>query len=209
MGHEFLHSGVIADVYDLLPKAFRVELCKGISGRGNSYVPPIDRLNAIWKWLPEEVDRINAGLQFSEARGPDSAQSSSSKSGQKSQSKRVNNINAKGHPKGGLKQAPKSNSQPGKPEFKTCKDCKRKHSHLYYCEKFRNTLVKDRHTICRSNNVCFKCLRMDSQVDHTNLAQWRIDHQTKCDSDWLCEEDGCDTKPDNSRLNSLYKIKCF
>ena len=60
MVDEFLHSGIIGDIYDLLPKEFCKELSKGITGHGSVYVSPQDRLDGLWKWIPEEVDRINS-----------------------------------------------------------------------------------------------------------------------------------------------------
>ena len=64
-------------------------------------------------------------------------------------------------------------------------------------------MVKDRHKICKSAKVCFQCLRLDSEVDLSDVKTWRSNHQNACDSSWLCKEDGCHQKPPHRQYNIL------
>ena len=44
---------------------------------------------------------------------------------------------------------------------------------------------------CVRAQICFSCLRLDSDVKHKDMAQWQEDHQVDYNLDWICTEDNC------------------
>ena len=88
------------------------------------------------------------------------------------------------------------------PAERKCKWCKGQHTHAYYCEEFQQTMAVLRMKKCYDANVCFKCLRLDSDVDLTN-KEWGKTHRSNCSEDWLCEVEGCAKKPHYKRTHFL------
>ena len=56
----------------------------------------------------------------------------------------------------------------------TCPICKNKHKYLFQCEKFQQTRVKDRVRLTKATKACFRCLRLDSQVNMADKDKWWI-----------------------------------
>ena len=88
------------------------------------------------------------------------------------------------------------------PAERKCAWCKGQHTHAYYCEEFQHTLAVLRMKKCYDASVCFKCLRMDSDVDLSN-KEWSKRHRKDCNDDWLCNIEGCAQKPFYKRTHFL------
>ncbi|MCP3662237.1 MAG: hypothetical protein GY696_07040 [Gammaproteobacteria bacterium] len=72
-----------------------------------------------------------------------------------------------------------------------CNNCHEEHTHLYYCKQFQSSEVKERIKIATASNCCFRCLRMDSQVDLSDLNGWWETHKNDCRTDHYCNVGGC------------------
>ena len=87
---------------------------------------------------------------------------------------------------------PRSYSQGSdNPVAKPCPSCPDKHTHVYYCPVFINSKGSERFKVAAKTKSCFKCLRLDSQVDFNNRIQWEIQHQEFCDTSWVCPQTEC------------------
>ena len=73
----------------------------------------------------------------------------------------------------------------------TCPICKNKHKYLFQCEKFQQTRVKDRVRLTKATKACFRCLRLDSQVNMADKDKWWDSHKDSCDGEWACVEEDC------------------
>ena len=76
-----------------------------------------------------------------------------------------------------------------------CGACKMTHTHLLYCKDFQASNPYQRAKLCKSLKVCYRCLRMDSELDFTNRAQWLADHKPDCLTKFACTEDSCAGQP--------------
>ncbi|MCP3663250.1 MAG: hypothetical protein GY696_12275, partial [Gammaproteobacteria bacterium] len=63
------------------------------------------------------------------------------------------------------------------PEARQCNNCNEQHTHLFYCKHFQQSEVKERIKIATASNCCFRCLRMDSEVDLSDLNGWWETHK--------------------------------
>lgn len=96
-----------------------------------------------------------------------------------------------------------NSSVSSKPKPVDCTLCSGTHTHLFYCAQFTNKLVKDRYSLVAGINVCFRCLRMDSNVDFNNRATWFEKHKDDCVTDFSCSVSTCVGKPVNKQVHML------
>ena len=94
-------------------------------------------------------------------------------------------------------------NQPSKAKVTDCIICQEKHTHLYYCKSFQDATVQDRYDLVKDAKVCFRCLRLDSDLDITNRDQWWDDHAADCDNDWPCQQGGCAQRADKKQVHFL------
>ena len=76
------------------------------------------------------------------------------------------------------------------PAMKSCELCSGQHTHVYYCEKFieasmNSQGVTDRLKVVMKAQSCFRCLRMDAQIDFKNRADWEERHDVNCQSHFM------------------------
>ena len=94
------------------------------------------------------------------------------------------------------KPAPKTVKAKGSPPREVqCNDCGANHTHLLYCKEYQKRSTEDRAKMCSARKVCFRCLRMDSEVDFKNRAKWAADHNPQCMTKFACVETYCGQKP--------------
>ena len=77
------------------------------------------------------------------------------------------------------------------PTEEHCPICKLKHKYLFQCEKFQKTLVKERVRLTKTTKACFRCLRLDSQVNMAEKDKWWEEHKDHCENEWVCVEADC------------------
>lgn len=77
------------------------------------------------------------------------------------------------------------------PQEIDCKKCGKKHTHLYYCAAFLEANVKSRFKQAQYIKICFRCLRMDSQVNFASLDAWWESHKNNCRSAHICNAQFC------------------
>ena len=88
------------------------------------------------------------------------------------------------------------------PVAKPCHLCSGKHTHVFYCEKYVDSdIMVDRIKIVQKLQACFRCLRMDSDIDFANRAQWEAKHEVNCQSEWVCQTQECAKRPKNRQYH--------
>ena len=88
------------------------------------------------------------------------------------------------------------NAHMGKPAMeKNCTFCSKNHTHLFYCEQFINCEFQDRYKMAGSVKVCFRCLRMDTEVDFNDRPGWWNTHKQDCRTEFPCSAGNCGKKP--------------
>jgi len=87
------------------------------------------------------------------------------------------------------------------PAEMVCGKCAHKHTHIFYCEHFLNSSVKDRWTITKDLMVCKRCLRMDSNLDINDIRKWWADHEVNCKTDFSCKAGKCSSKTPSYQTN--------
>lgn len=80
------------------------------------------------------------------------------------------------------------------PQERKCKLCPGKHVFLQYCEQFQKSDIRDRYRVVGRANVCFRCLRLDSEVDFVDRQSWWEKHKSNCRTDWNCKQGKCATR---------------
>ena len=69
------------------------------------------------------------------------------------------------------------------PGLKDCKLCNTKHTHVFYCEKyFGASILSNRIDMANKVRACFRCLRMDSEVDVKDREGLEMRHSPQCQS---------------------------
>ena len=98
---------------------------------------------------------------------------------------------------------------PSKPQFKNCPlDCGNKHTHLFYCQKFLETRnFKKRFNLAKENNVCMRCLRLDSEVEFKKRDEWWEKHESNCNSWFPCKGRECKGRKNASQVHAT--ICCY
>lgn len=85
------------------------------------------------------------------------------------------------------------------PTSVTCELCKEKHTLLTYCVQYMKGKVIDRwNKVCRTQS-CFRCMRLDAKFDPKRRREWWAEHQSVCDGEWACQDEGCSSKDDMFR----------
>lgn len=82
------------------------------------------------------------------------------------------------------------------PQFITCKVCNKRHTHLFYCSKYQKCPVKKRWLLICKSGACFRCLRLDASFSPKpeHREPWFEKHKGLCNDDWVCKQDGCESK---------------
>ena len=94
-------------------------------------------------------------------------------------------------------------SSPNDPKEVDCVLCKSKHTHVHYCEVFQKAKVRERYELLKKAKVCFRCLRMDSEVNLEDRMSWWSDHEPDCDGQWACKQGGCNPRKDIKQSHFL------
>ena len=88
------------------------------------------------------------------------------------------------------------------PGLKDCKLCNTKHTHVFYCEKyFGASILSNRIDMAKKVRACFRCLRMDSEVDVKDREGWEMRHSPQCQSEWACNFEDCADRPKNRQFH--------
>ena len=95
------------------------------------------------------------------------------------------------------------NASGSKPKLMDCNSCNGKHTHISYCKTFQEKSVKDRYDFLREEKVCFRCLRMDSEVDLSDRNSWWDKHQQDCCGEWACKQGSCEKRIDLKQVHML------
>ena len=93
--------------------------------------------------------------------------------------------------KKGVKLTVQANTNFDKVASVKCALCSNSHTHLFYCPSFLQEGVDDRYKPCGKVKSCFRCLRMDANLDVTNKAAWKKKHQPYCLTKFACVVDTC------------------
>ena len=84
------------------------------------------------------------------------------------------------------------------PALRPCKVCSGQHTHVFYCEKYiESDILVDRFKLAQRFRACFRCLRMDSDINLGDRAKWEAAHDVNCQSEWVCETQQCGSRPKN------------
>lgn len=81
------------------------------------------------------------------------------------------------------------------PQSRECVICHGSHTHLQYCEKFQKGRGRERYQMAGKVKACFRCLRMDAEVDFNNREAWFESHKPYCDGSWECKQGRCGSRP--------------
>ena len=88
------------------------------------------------------------------------------------------------------------------PSLKDCKLCNGKHTHIFYCDQFSGAdILTNRIQIAQRVRACFRCLRMDSEVDVKDREGWEARHRPQCQSEWACSIEDCADRPKNRQFH--------
>ena len=82
-----------------------------------------------------------------------------------------------------------------------CLHCNNKHTHLFYCEVFMTSSVKERYVMSGKSQSCWRCLRLDSQIDFNNLMPWFKTHWNDCRTRFPCKNGNCAEKKASRQLH--------
>lgn len=77
------------------------------------------------------------------------------------------------------------------PQERHCDLCNGKHEFLQYCEEFQTCNVRERYKLVGRVRVCFRCLRLDSEVDFNEREKWWESHKADCKISWECKQGRC------------------
>ena len=78
------------------------------------------------------------------------------------------------------------------PKSMPCAVCTSNHTFLFYCVNFQQAREVNRINVGAKNKVCFRCLRMDSQIDLKNREAWWKNHENNCVTQWACTQGDCE-----------------
>ena len=82
-----------------------------------------------------------------------------------------------------------------KPQERDCILCNSKHTHMQYCEEFQKAQGKWRYQLVGRVKACFRCLRLDADVDFNDREGWWDNHKVNCNVSWECKQGKCANKP--------------
>ena len=100
---------------------------------------------------------------------------------------------------------PKNDKKPKTLTEHPCTQCKGAHTHLLYCPEFQKATPKDRVKQTQDLKICYRCLKMNTEVDFNNRANWFAEHlKAGCYTKFICEEATCSGKtPDKQKHISV------
>lgn len=85
-----------------------------------------------------------------------------------------------------------------------CECCNKAHEYMYYCELFQQTKsTVERMKLCYKTKTCFRCLRLDSQVDLRDRVKWWKEHEVNCQTEFVCTVDRCGRRPVFKQFHQL------
>ena len=90
-----------------------------------------------------------------------------------------------------------------KPKSVKCALCPKEHDFISYCPEFLNAGGNKKFTLLAENKVCYRCLRMDSNLDRENRAEWFVSHSNNCSEEWVCKVDKCQNRSPLSQMHFL------
>ena len=82
-----------------------------------------------------------------------------------------------------------------------CRLCNGRHTHLYYCQVYRDAEVRKRYKLVYDVGICFRCLACESTVNFKDRAKWWESHAASCYTKFPCRVGGCKEKPDRRQNN--------
>ena len=94
---------------------------------------------------------------------------------------------------------------PSQPARVNCSLCSKQHTHLFYCEIFMASSVKERIAFAGDTKTCWRCLRMDSEVNFNERASWFAKHYNDCRTKFPCRIERC---KDRKLSNQMHMIMC-
>ena len=90
------------------------------------------------------------------------------------------------------------------PKRVKCECCNKAHEYMFYCEHFQQTKsTVERMKLCYKTRTCFRCLRMDSQVDLRDRPKWWREHEPNCKTEFVCTVDRCGRRPVFKQFHQL------
>lgn len=88
------------------------------------------------------------------------------------------------------------------PAMKPCKVCNGQHTHVFYCKNFIDAdILTDRVDVAKKMQSCYRCLRMDAEIDFGARAQWEKRHEAHCQSEFVCTLGKCAHRAKNRQYH--------
>ena len=86
--------------------------------------------------------------------------------------------------------------------MKPCKVCNGQHTHVFYCKNFIHAdILTDRVDVARKMQSCYRCLRMDAEIDFKARKQWEKQHEPHCQSEFVCTLGKCAQRATNRQYH--------
>ena len=97
----------------------------------------------------------------------------------------------------------KGNKQMGSktPNLVNCSLCNGQHTHLFYCSEFMSASIPERFPLTQNSKTCFRCLRLDSEVDFSDRTAWFKKHEKDCITDFSCPLGKCGKLPASKQVH--------
>ena len=92
------------------------------------------------------------------------------------------------------------------PALVTCTICSNQHAFCFHCPNFQQARGKDRIGVAAKMRACFRCLRMDSQIDLKNKETWWQKHEPHCKTKWVCSFGKC---PEAEPKRQYHMLMCL
>ena len=181
-----------------------------LAGKRGMDVPREEMIDELVNFMDEVIADFTFDINFNLSHGKEVPKPSIEKQFRPVQNqpgKKYFNTGLKNRKSSGVKNRQQHSSTPvfngSQPKLMYCSACQGKHTHMYYCGFFQDSSIKERYFILRNLAVCFRCLRLDSEVDLTDRNAWWDKHKTECDGTWSCKQSGCSNKADNRQSHFL------
>ena len=208
VAEELYFSPVILEVQAALPQKlqddfrekFRDEEKNGIISRKVIFTEFLDYLDELILNFTSDINFEMTSLNLNKLDGQTSKHAPTSKPPFKphQQKKAFANMKKDGKqtpgPQNKSKRQVLAQGTPSKAQERDCPLCNSKHTHLQYCEEFQKAQGKLRYQLTGRVKACFRCLRMDAEVDFNNREVWWERHKSNCNVSWECKQGRCGTK---------------
>ena len=89
------------------------------------------------------------------------------------------------------------------PQERDCNLCSRRHTHLQYCERFQACEMRERYKLAGRSKACFRCLRLDADLDFNDRVAWWDRHKANCKVNWECKQGKCATREPSKQYHFL------